>query len=164
MLTELQRSFALNLEHATRLLEDLTDEQMIAQPITDINHPAWIVGHLTYSLQGIGGEIGLSPWLPTQWSALFATGTVLSTDRRNYPVKAELVGAFEDARRRISDRLAEMTDDDLSKPLPDDRYREIFPTVGSALLHILTVHAATHIGQLSAWRRAMGLPRVGDPL
>jgi hypothetical protein len=137
---------------------------MVAQPFTDINHPAWIVGHLTYSLQAIGGEIGVASWLPPKWSVLFGTGTVLSTEPGSYPSRTELLERFADARRRISDRLAEMTESDLSEPLPDERHREVFPTVGSALLHILTVHAATHIGQLSAWRRSMALPRVSDPL
>lgn len=164
MLTELQRSFALNLEHATRLLEGLTDQQMVAQPLPDMNHPAWIVGHLTYSLQSIGGEIGLATWLPPEWSMLFGTGSVHSTDPGRYPSKTELLERFTDARQRISDRLAQMTEGDLNQPLPDERHRDVFPTVGTALLHILTVHAATHIGQLSAWRRAMGLPPVGDPL
>lgn len=51
-----------------------------------------------------------------------------------------------------------MTDSELDSPLPDERYREVFPTLGHAVLHILTVHTAIHLGQISAWRRAMGLP------
>ena len=137
---------------------------MVAQPLAEMNHPAWIVGHLTYSLQAIGGEIGLTPWLPATWGTLFGTGTMLTTESGSYPSKTELLQRFAVARRRISDRLAEMTESDLSEPLPDERHRAVFPTVRSALLHTLTVHAATHVGQLSAWRRAMGLPRVSDPL
>ena len=34
------------------------------------------------------------------------------------------------------------------------------PTVGDLLAHLLTTHSAYHLGQLSTWRRAAGLPEV----
>jgi hypothetical protein len=55
-----------------------------------------------------------------------------------------------------------MEEDGLAQPLPDERYRHIFPTIGHALLHILTAHAAVHVGQVSVWRRAFGLPPLSD--
>ena len=39
-------------------------------------------------------------------------------------------------------------------------FREKFPTVGNALAHTMLLHEMQHLGQLSAWRRASGLPRV----
>jgi hypothetical protein len=34
------------------------------------------------------------------------------------------------------------------------------PTVGDLLAHLMTTHEAAHLGQLSAWRRLLGLPGV----
>jgi len=34
------------------------------------------------------------------------------------------------------------------------------PTVGDLLLHVMTAHPMLHLGQLSAWRRLMGLGSV----
>jgi len=36
----------------------------------------------------------------------------------------------------------------------------VLPTRGDLLAHILTTHEATHLGQLSAWRRQLGFPPV----
>ena len=94
----------------------------------------------------------------------FGTGSQLSPYRDDYPSKSELLGALSDGPKRLTDALRAMTDAYLDGPLPDERYRDIFPTLGSATLHVLTVHAAVHIGQLSAWRRAMDLPPVADPM
>jgi hypothetical protein len=40
------------------------------------------------------------------------------------------------------------------------RWKEIMPTVGIALPYLLLVHENQHLGQLSAWRRVLGLPAV----
>jgi hypothetical protein len=41
-------------------------------------------------------------------------------------------------------------------PLPDRMHRDKFPTVGHAVVHILTAHTAVHVGQISCWRRIAG--------
>lgn len=153
-------SYALTLDYARQLLADLDDVQMVAQPVAGMNHPAWIVGHLIYSCQMIGVEMGLAPWLPGDWEQRFIAGSPVEADPARYPAKDELIAMFEEATRRVRERLAQMTDAELDGPLPDERYRETFPTLGHAVLHILTVHTAIHLGQLSAWRRAMRLADV----
>ena len=35
------------LRYALALLEDVSDEQMVLRPGGNMNHPAWIVGHLS---------------------------------------------------------------------------------------------------------------------
>jgi uncharacterized damage-inducible protein DinB len=164
MILDVLRSFAMSMDYARQLVLDLNDQQFTAQPIAGLNHAAWIIGHLTSSFQMIGGELGLTPWLSPTWQHRFGTGSRPSTTSEDYPNRSELLAAFEDGQRRISDALSSLTDQDLAQPLPDEGYRHVFPTLGSAVLHILTVHTAVHLGQLSAWRRAMGLPRVADPL
>ena len=36
--------------------------------------------------------------------------------------------------------------------------------IGHAVLHILVSHTAVHVGQITAWRRAMELPVMNEPL
>ena len=50
----------------------------------------------------------------------------------------------------------EMSDDDCAVTLPDARFRDTFPTIGHAVVHILGSHFALHMGQLSCWLRVMG--------
>ena len=157
MREELLNSYALVLADARRLLADVSDDRMASQPIEGMNHPAWIIGHVVYSFQMIGIEMGLAPWLPEGWADRFRTDSTPVSDRSAYPAKCELLGAFDDAAGRIRRRLAAMDDRDLAGPIPDVRYRQTFPTLGHAVLHILTVHTCVHLGQLSAWRRATGV-------
>jgi hypothetical protein len=164
MLAELLHSFDMNMVYSRRLLADLSDEQFKTQPVAGMNHAAWIVGHLCYSFEMIGGELGLLPWLPARWAGYFGTGSNPSQGQAGCPGRIQLLSTLDDSQKRLTNALKVITDADLARPLPDERHRHIFPTLGSAVLHILTIHAAVHIGQLSAWRRAMGLPPLNDPM
>jgi hypothetical protein len=79
-----------------------------------------------------------------------------------YPSKAELLAALADAQARLFDRLATLGDARLSVPLPDARHRTAFPTVGHAVVHIFSAHAAARVGQLSVWRRAADHPPLSE--
>jgi hypothetical protein len=150
----------LNLRDIRRLVEDISDEQMIMQPSGMVNHPSWTVGHVLYSLQAIGGELGIEPWLPPEWINSFCQGSIPDIDTQRYPGKKDLLEALQDANERISEKLKNLTDEELNVPLPDEQYRKIFPTLGHAVLCILVSHIGVHIGQLMAWRQVMQLAPV----
>ena len=44
--------------------------------------------------------------------------------------------------------------------LPDEKTHAFFPTIGDIVTSVMTSHIAVLPGELSAWRRAMGLPSV----
>jgi hypothetical protein len=163
MIAEILRSFGLTLDYLNRLVADIPDEAMTKQTAGAVNHPAWVIGHLAFSCQAIGGEIGLAAWLPGDWKERFGTGSTPSEARAAYPSKNELLAALADGRRRLETRLREMSDAEMGKPLPDESHRAMFPTVGHAVLHILTAHAAVHVGQISVWRRVAGFWPLETP-
>jgi hypothetical protein len=158
MIQEILNSYALILADVRAAVEELTEELMVRQFPGAPNHPAWTIGHLVYSAQAIGGELGLAPWLPSSWVALFCTGSIPQPLAAAYPSRSGLLDALADAQARITQALSCLTPEALAAPLPDVRYRPVFPTVGHAIVHILSGHTSFHLGQLSLWRRAAGLP------
>jgi DinB superfamily len=159
---EVLNSYRLTLDYLRRLVADIPDVDLTRQPNGVPNHPAWVIGHLTFSCQALGGELELTAWLPPRWELLFGTGSIPTSDRSAYPPKGELSAALSDGQMRISDRLSILGDAGMSALLPDERYRATFPTVGHAVVHILTGHAAVHVGQISAWRRAAGYQPLSE--
>ena len=162
MRSEVLCGFRLTIDYANRLIENIHEEQFAAQCNGMHNHPTWILGHLCVSFQAIGGEIGLSEWLPETWPAMFGTGSTPSADASAYPAKSQLQVMFRDSAERIDHAVEGLTENQMSVPLPDEEYRKVLPTLGHALVHILVGHASVHVGQLTAWRAAMGLPRVAE--
>lgn len=164
MIAEVLNSYDLHLEFLRRLVSDLNDEQMVTQPDNALNHAAWTIGHLIYSCQSLGGELGVLPWLPDDWDKQFGTGSTPIDDAEKYPDKVSLLQHLDEAKLKLTAGLEESGESGLTMPLPDVRYRDRFPTIGHAVVHILSGHTALHLGQLIVWRRAMRLPAIPEPL
>ena len=154
-------SFAYALDYLREQVADVSPADMVAQPHGIVNHPAWVIGHLTYSCQLLGGVIGLAEWLPDGWAARFGTGSVPAADARLYEPKDAALAILGDAVSRVTQAVARLDAARLDKPFPDAAYRDVFPTVRHALTQVLVGHTANHVGQVTVWRRAMGLPRMG---
>lgn len=153
--------YAFNLWYGKHLVADIPDEQFAEQPTEGLNHPAWILGHLAAVADSGLQLLGQPLALPAEWHQLFDPGTVPSPERSLYPTKAELVAAYEAGHKRLIEAVAAGPDPArLARPSPLRDLRPVLPTLGDLLAHILTTHEATHLGQLSAWRRQLGLPSV----
>jgi len=149
-------AIGLNGEYAKMHLADIPAEQWTVQPEGLNMHPASIVAHLVacndFILVGAGGQ----PTLPEAW-AKFADCPDAAAEAADYPSKDELMSAFESTRARLIEILQQAAPEQLAEPT-EEKMREIIPTQGALLVMSLTIHDAIHLGQLAAWRKAMGLP------
>lgn len=127
------------------------------------NHPAWVYGHLSLYSPRVLTHLGQSDALnvPAGFEELFKNGTECRDDRDGtiYPPMGVIRACFFDGCTRAIRTIAEADDALLAGPNPTEgRMRELFPTLGAMLNFYLTGHAQMHLGQISTWRRAMGLP------
>ena len=102
MIAETLNSYALTLDYLRRLIDGIPDDALAAQRGDVVNHPLWTIGHLVHAAQMIGGEIGLSTWLPEDWERRFGTGSIPVSDRSVYPSKDSLLNHLKDAQRRLA--------------------------------------------------------------
>lgn len=153
-------NYAFNLSYANMLLADIRNDQMCLQSGGVANHPAWTLGHMASGSEFAALLLGLEPALPNDWRERFGRGSTPVETASAYPSKEELMAMLEKQHLRVSDAMKSVDLEFLRKPTPDDAFREIMPTVGDGLQYLLVAHEATHLGQLSCWRRTMGLPSV----
>ena len=162
MIPELVSCFERSTAFMRELVADLSDEEMVLQPSGVPNHAAWTLGHVVFSCQAIAGELGVKPWLPADWESQFGNGSspggIGASPRWG---RAALVAALAEATDRLRTALLDTDPRTLAEPLPDEAVREVLPTVGHALVQIVSAHTAFHAGQLAAWRRAIGRAPVG---
>jgi hypothetical protein len=145
------------LKYCQMLTADIADERMAEQPMTGVNHPAWILGHLAFSAELIVGRLGGDKFLPSNWADLFKPGSCPRAAREVYPSKADLLKAIEDSFARARDTASSASDEALATPTPNPRMKECLPTLRENAAFILTGHLGIHLGQLSMWRRMVGL-------
>ncbi len=140
------------------LLKDVEDERMAAQPAAGMNHPAWIVGHLAVSWEQASRWAGAGYRAPQGWLAKFDMGSRLLTGRAEYPAKAVLLAELDRGYGSVTPVIENLSDAALADVMPTEGFRGFLPTVEHGLVFGMTGHYLYHLGQLSAWRRAMGLP------
>ena len=71
MRDELLTAAALNVDYARRLVADIPQDKMAAQPIEGMNHAAWVLGHLAYVFDSMIAVWGQKPSMSPEWKALF---------------------------------------------------------------------------------------------
>ena len=166
--TILSQSAGLTLGYAARLLNGV-DGKMFARFARpggveiNSNHPAWAYGHLSlYPPRVLAhlGDAGALP-IPPGFEDLFKNGAECRDDPTGtiYPAMSDIREFFFAGYTLATRRIADAPDELLAGPNPaEGRMRELFPTLGAMLNFYLSGHAQMHLGQVSAWRRAMGLP------
>jgi len=165
--TILKNRAAANLLYARNLTADLDDAASVTVPAAGMNHPRWVLGHLVMTADRMtgGALLGLPVDQPEEWNALFGPGSLPKTGAAAdaYPPLTALLAAMEHEHDAIAETLlaSDLSLFERATPVAaSENFRTRFPTIGAALMHTLVAHEMQHLGQLSAWRRASGLPRV----
>ena len=137
-------------------VEGVTHEESLIGPRPGGNCLNWVVGHLVSAydllLPAIGGE---RVW-DDERLALYNRGTDPITPERAAPFE-ELVTDFATAHRRVVERLAALTPEELATPAPYSPISNPEETIGS-LLGLVAFHQSYHVGQTGVLRRVAGHP------
>jgi hypothetical protein len=151
--TEIKLNLFL-MQYCRMLMADIADERMAQEPFPGVNHPAWILGHLAFSADLAVTRAGGEAVLPPEWKTLFGPGTKHGA----YPSREDLFRTVEEGFERARQQAAAATPEQLAQPTANPRMKDALPTAREAVAFLLTAHLAGHLGQLSVWRRMIGLP------
>ncbi len=159
----LRHALRFHEAYARALVSDLTPSQMVAVPgAGHENHPAFTIGHLVTALDLVAQDLGLPSDLQPGWGDLFlrkgpSDRRVASVDAP-YPGRDALLDELARHGQRVSAALDAVDPAWLEARAEPWRLSEYLPGNHDVVLFMIASHAAMHLGQLSAWRRAMGLP------
>jgi hypothetical protein len=161
-------SLELGLGYSERLLTGVAADKFgrlanTGRSPIQSNHAAFIYGHLSlYGTQIIThlGADDLDLQTPARFESVFSRAATCQDDPDGniYPSKDEVAEFFYDGYRAATVALRAADDQVLQQPNPTGgRMTELFPTVGSMLAFYAGGHLMMHLGQMSAWRRMMGM-------
>ncbi len=145
---------------AKALVKDIDDADMAREAFPGANHAAWVLGHIIVTTDGVVKLLGQAPTAPPEWNTLFGRGSTMSYDRAIYPSKDELLAALDKTFDAATAAAASATPEQCAAPHHVEMLRRGLPTTGDLIALLLTTHVAQHLGQLSAWRRALGKPAM----
>jgi hypothetical protein len=153
-------AFRFTLMYAEKLAADLADDELARLPQPGMNHAAWVLGHVALGSDFVALLLGKPMVTDKAWMATFGPGSTPVGDRAAYPSKDKLLATMRTTLAKAIELLAQATPAQLDAPNETPFFPAEFPTVGALVTHLMTTHAALHLGQLSAWRRALGKPAV----
>ena len=148
-----------NLDYARRLLADVPEDRMCYQPVVNMNHPAWVFSHLNVYHAPMVGLLSGKPFEDPKGHK-FGMGSKCLADASQYASKNELLAAYERGHADVATAMRIGGQAALDADTPLERWRASMPKVGVALPYLMLVHESTHLGQISMWRRAQGMPSV----
>jgi len=129
------------------------------------NHPAYAIGHLAIYPAKIAGFLGadastfakLEKWVPVLEQDIECHD---DADGSIYPGKDAILDAYVSGYTGILDIVANTDESVFAQENPFEKARDRFPTIGVMTSFMLTSHVMFHLGQVSTWRRCMGLGSV----
>jgi hypothetical protein len=158
----------MSLNYSESLLKDVKADRagrlgVAGGKAVDSNHPVFVLGHLSLYASNILEFVGKPKGTtarPAGWEDLFKAGVKCEDDPtgKKYPGLETVTKFYFDAYRTAIAAVKETEDAVFAKPNPaGGRFTEMFPTVGDAVMFLLSGHTMSHLGQFSAWRRIEGL-------
>lgn len=126
------------------------------------NHACWVYGHLAIyparMMTVLGGDANAAA-APAVFTDLFKDGTPCLDDAKGtiYPSMDEVTKVFFKGHEVLAAHIAGMSNEALLREHPDEARRVNFPTLAAHANFMLNDHIALHLGQVSAWRRMLGL-------
>lgn len=158
-------SLKLTLGYAERLLTGISADQFarlanVGGTVVNSNHPAFILGHLAIYSPRVAHELGGDVvTIPESFEPVFSH-TVTCVDDPNasiYPTMDEVTSVFFEGYQKALAALETATDEQFAAVNPTEAMIPKFPTIGSMHAFYVGGHMMIHLGQLSAWRRMMGM-------
>lgn len=160
-------SAKLSMAYAKRLLSGIQPETFsrfarVGDTVVQSNHPAFVYGHLSLYSCRIVEQLGqdASAIKPSELYVERFSHTATCVDDPDgtiYPPMEELTEKFLTGHQAAIDALLQAPDEQFLIPNVNESMRSKFATNGSMHAFYLGGHIMIHMGQVSAWRRMMGL-------
>lgn len=152
-----------NGAYGRRLVEDLSPEQWMGQPIPGgaivMNHPAWILSHLNVYAP-IAAAMCRRERFEDPLEHRYGQKSKVTLEPGEYPAPAVILADYTRLHDEAQAALEAADDAVFAEPNPLERWRAVHPRIGDMLVTLMVKHESGHLGQLSAWRRSMGLASV----
>ncbi|MGA2906305.1 MAG: DinB family protein [Terracidiphilus sp.] len=144
-------NYRFNSRFLKQTVSDLSPEEWLKRPGDNVNHIAWIVGHMAFSRGRLLHFMGTEMTQPGLEG--FGRGKKLMEDSA-YPSAEFLVGAWSEAGHALAAAFENVPEDLLLQPAPAGP-----PSLDgkvSGIVNFMAIHETYHLGQASYLRSWLG--------
>ena len=158
-------SAKLVLMYSDMLSKEITAEQFGLVPEgVNCNSPAFNYGHMALYADMCCQTLGRDDLAKNdpKMKELYEFGVKSQADPKGalYGTKDDLLAMFKDRHEAAMRAFAEATPEALNAPMPEGMMGDVMKNKGAMAAFMLTGHPFGHLGQISTWRRCMGMPMI----
>lgn len=155
-ITLLQEQLTMCRDQTLKVAEAVPASHRFKQLQEGKAHPAWLVGHLTNTVNTVvirwtlGKRLELPEGFAKRFAPDFAGGHPITGNAEIYDPWDDLLGHYERVSTTAIAGIGSLTDDDLPRPLPGnvpEQLRGFFSSIGRSL-SIMVSHDSYHRGQI----------------
>lgn len=159
--TSIASGLQLAINYADALCKGIPADKFAHMPSKDYPSPAFYMGHLSiYPARVLAmlGRPNSGVVNPAGWEEMFKAGVACVDKPGHYPGKDEILAHWNAGYKACVAALNETPDSALLVPNPaEGRMKEMFPELAGMVTFMCVGHTQMHLGQVSMWRRTMGL-------
>jgi uncharacterized damage-inducible protein DinB len=146
-----EENYRFNSRFLKQTVSDLAPEEWLKRPGANMNHLAWIVGHMAL------GRSRVLHFMGAEWAQpaleIFGRGKKLLEDSA-YPSPGSLLGTWSEAGHAMAAAFENASEDYLCRPAPEGP-----PSLDgkiSGIVNFMAIHETYHLGQASYLRSWLG--------
>ena len=151
----------MSLGYLMSLTKDVPADRWADCAVETMNSPAFLFGHLAIYPNRVLANFIDRPDLVVECpfnEEAVVQGAECLPDASLYASMEVVVPFLQERYETVIDAVAGVAPEQWAAENPvEGRFREMLPTVGAAVSFMLNNHVMMHAGQVSHWRRAIGL-------
>jgi uncharacterized damage-inducible protein DinB len=150
-----------NREYLKWMLDGIPDKELDSTFGEGSHSARWILVHLAIAVDYGFKQLDKKTVASKIWHRAYGPGSSPSSNAEIRPSKEELLKFIDEQYAKLCEAAVAFDGTKLNVP-HQVKLLESMPIKTKADLvgHILTTHFSVHLGQLSAWRRMVGLPHL----
>ncbi len=150
---------AFNREYLKWMLDGIPDKELDSTFGEGSHSARWILVHLAIAVDYGFKQLDMPTAASKIWHKAYGPGSKPASNAEIRPIKEKLLAFIDEQYLKLCEAALKADVAKLNVPHAVQLLESTpIKTKGDLVGHILTTHFSVHLGQLSSWRRMVGLP------
>lgn len=157
----IQSLYHFQLGYLMKLIDNIPEDRIYEKQLEGFNSAGWILGHIYVEGQDVYKAMGIAYETDPRWVSWFENSTGKIDSLEGLPGKQALIDALVARYNDLSEIYTNLTSEERNGPHSSTLLTNELPNFDSWFAHHLTTHLSIHCGNLSVWKKMVGIPVNG---
>lgn len=155
--------YQFQLLYLTKITANIPEERLYEKQTEGYNSAGWLLGHIIVEAEDVFRYLKVTNFsLPDpRWEQWFKNATGNLVEEKGLPTKEMLLEELTKRYNFLMNEYMKMEDNELKEKHPSEFLTNIYTSVDAWFVHHLVTHIAIHCGNITTWKKIIGLEVQG---